>query len=135
MARSPPLTATYMSTSLCGEPRGARDRDNGIVVHQHDIDTARKQRSVNRKPLEQIFWLDRGLQRSRAVDARTLQFENRTVRQTFDLQDQRRRTIGILVAAEGKTIERRKILRVSDQRKAADRGIGNDGRAGVEFEP
>ena len=57
------------------------------------------------------------------------------MRQTFDLQDQRRRTIGILVAAEGKTIERRKILRVSDQRKAADRGIGNDGRAGVEFEP
>ena len=71
----------------------------------------------------------------RAVDAGAAQLERGALRQAFDLQDQRRRTIRIFIAAEREAIERRKVLGIADQRKTADRGIRNDRRAGVEFEP
>ena len=42
-----------------------------------------------------------------------LQFECRALRQAFDLQDQRRRTVRIFVAAEREAIERGQVLRAS----------------------
>ena len=53
--------------------------------------------------------------------------KRRPLRQAFDLQDQRGRTIRIFVAAEREAIERRKRLAIADQRKAADRGIATTG--------
>ncbi len=55
--------------------------------------------------------------------------------QAFDLQDQRRRTIRIFIAAERKAIEIGQRAGIADQRETADRGIRDHRRAGVEFEP
>ena len=70
-----------------------------------------------------------------AVDAGALQLDHGAIRQAFDLQDQRRRTIRIFIAAEREAIERRQVLRIADQRKTGDRRIRDDRRAGVELEP
>src|SRR5260370_13800905 len=92
MARSPPLTATYMRwPSLTLKPRGARDRDDRGVIDQHDVDAARKQYGVDRKPREQIVRLDGRPQRRDAVDAWASEPVHRSLRQALDLQDQRRR--------------------------------------------
>ena len=56
-------------------------------------------------------------------------------RQAFDLQDQRRRTVRIFIAAEREAIERRQVFGIADQRKTGDRRIRDDRRAGVELEP
>src|SRR5262245_60785907 len=76
MARSPPLTATYMPlASLAHDTRGARDRNHGIIGDQHHVDTARKQRLVEAQALKQIERLDRRVQRRNAVDAGATQLE------------------------------------------------------------
>src|SRR3954453_4986870 len=76
MARSPPLTATYMRlASLVHDTRGARDRNHGIIGDQHQIDAARKQRLVELQPFEQVERPDRGLKRRDTVDAGATQFE------------------------------------------------------------
>src|SRR6202043_56830 len=121
--------------SLRGEPRGARYRDNAIVMDQHDIDAAWKQPRVDGKPLEQIRRLNRTLQNSRAVDTGTAQFERRTFRQAFDLQDQGRRTVGIFAGTERKAIQTGKRAGVADHGKAANRRIPDHWRAGVKFKP
>src|SRR3954470_2198775 len=62
MARSPPLTATYMLLAfLVHDTRGARDRDHGVAGDQHHIDAARKQGFVEAQTLEQVGRLDRRL--------------------------------------------------------------------------
>src|ERR1700681_4999292 len=101
MARSPPSTATYMLVSLRDQPRGPRYRNNRIIMDQHDIDAARKQRRVDGKPFEQVRRPDGGLQHRDAIDAGPAQFEHGTLRQAFDLQDRRRRAMGRFAAAEG----------------------------------
>ena len=102
----------HASVSLRGEPRGAGDRDNGIAGHQHDIDAARKQRGIDREPLEQVHRLDRR-PASTAVPSMPgpRNSKVRPLRQAFDLQDQRGRTIRIFIAAEREAIERGKRLR------------------------
>src|SRR4030081_3869725 len=102
-------------------------------MDQHDIDAARKQRLVDLQSREQVCWLDCRPQDSRAVDAGPAQFEDGTLRQAFDLQDQGRRTIRIFVAAKSEAIETGKRACVADQRKTADRGIGDDGRASMKL--
>ena len=72
---------------------------------QHDVDAARKQRGVDGETLEQILGLDLRPQHDGAVDARTAQFVRAALRQAFDLQNQRRRTIGIFGGAERKAFE------------------------------
>src|SRR6267378_1103484 len=125
----------HASVSLRNKPRGAGYRDNGIVGHQYDIDAARKQRGIDGKSFEQVRWLDRGLQNSGAVDAGAAQFEGGTLRQALDLQDQRRRTIRILVGAEREAVESREGSRLANERKAADRRIRDHRRADMELEP
>ncbi len=71
----------------------------------------------------------------RAVDAGALQLDNGAIRQAFDLQDQRRRTVRIFIAAEREAIERRQVFGVAHQRKTGDRRIRDNRRAGVELEP
>jgi len=55
------------STPLGDKPRGARDRDHGIVGNQHHIDAARKQRGIDGEPFEQVFGRDRGPQEFSSV--------------------------------------------------------------------
>ena len=109
----------HILSSSRDQLRGAGYRDDAIIMDQHDIDAARKQRGVDGKPLEQIVRLDHRLQQRGTVDAGTAQLISRALRQAFDLQDQRGRAVRIFVAAERKVIQRPKRLRVSDQREAA----------------
>src|SRR6478736_5923961 len=130
MARSPPLTATYMRlASLVHDARGARDRDHGIVGDQHHIDAARKQRFVDAQALEQIERLDRRLERRDTVDAGSAQVEAASRIQAIDLKDQRGRAIRIFAGAQRETLERRQRRAVADQREACDRRILHHRRA------
>ena len=101
MARSPHHDDDiHALASFRGKPRGARYRDNGIIMDQHNINAARKQSGIDSEPLEQIRGLDRPLQDSRAVDTGTLQFERRPLRQALNLQDQGRRAVGVIAGAK-----------------------------------
>src|SRR5215468_7866896 len=109
MARSPPLTATYMLlASLVYDTRGARDRNHGVIGNQHHVDAARKQRLVDAQAFEQVGWPDRCLKDRHAVDPRTAELIGAPGIEALHLQDQRGRTIRIFVTPERKTLERTK---------------------------
>ena len=90
-------------------------------MHQNDIDPAREQRCIDGKPLEQVFRCDGRAQQRRAIDAGASQDVACAFRQAPDLQDQRRRAVGIFIAAEAKAIQVRQRVAVADQCKLAAR--------------
>ena len=136
MARSPPLTATYMLSLPSRKPRRARYGDNGIVMNQHDIDAARKQRGVDGQPLEQISRLQswRAAPPCRRCRGRAARKPAPRVRlSTCRISVVERSGYSLLPNAKRSSAGR--FCAIADQREAADRRIRDNRRAGVELEP
>src|SRR5580698_2184166 len=73
MARSPPLTATYIGSVLLAgrEAGGARQAGHGAGVHEEQVDTAREESRVAPPRAGELVGSPRGGECGNAVDAGT----------------------------------------------------------------
>ena len=114
MARSPPLTATYMSGL---DPRRARQRGGAPVGDEDEVQAAREQRMQCRPARDEVARQRRRGERRLAVDAGAAQSPALIGAEVAHLHDQRRRAIGIFQRAERKCVEIGKAERARDERE------------------
>src|SRR5262245_46467468 len=115
MARSPPLTATYISTPFDGQPDRPRQRRDSAVGDQQQIDTAGKQSAIDGEVFGKIPVHWRNAKPFRAANAGTFQGQRQAFFQATHLKDDGGGAIRILRRAEIESIERRYPLGIGDQ--------------------
>src|SRR5262245_2489800 len=115
MARSPPLTATYISAFPGPDPQRARQRRDAAVGSEEQIDTARKQAAVDGELGRQLRRHRRGVEPLRIANARPLQDQGYAAFQALHLNDDGGRSIRIFRRAELEFPKWRRLLRFSDQ--------------------
>src|SRR5262249_54986662 len=108
IARSPPLTATYISSlPLACESHRARQRRDLVGARQDEIDAAWKQRAIDGEPCWHVVRQPGGVQHRPVADARPCQRERRSAAQRRNLHHERGGAIRIVRRAETEGLDRR----------------------------
>src|ERR1700722_17200320 len=137
MARSPPLTATYIGSVLLlwagGQPGGAGQGRHRVVVHQQQVDAAREESGVAAPRLGETVGGPRGGERRGAVDARSAGGEAGRPGAAADVEHDRGGQVRCFVGAQRQGCQRGQRAGVGEN-EVGGRRVG-PACAGVEREP
>src|SRR5262249_38333797 len=130
MARSPPLTATYMSASR--HVQRARQPGDRLGRREQNVDSARKLRAVVSELMEEVRGEREGGKPPRAENARAAQDHAFALGNMRDLEHHGGRVVGKFETALREACERRRRGRRGQEREGGVRRIVSNAGAGVE---